>query len=103
MNLTSYLDESGTHAGSPAIYVAGSLATAARWRKFELGLAALKRNYNFSVFHATEFKHRSGQFAKWSPEKCVALLHELTDLAGDLNHNLITTVAKDAHSDEVGR
>jgi hypothetical protein len=75
--------------------VAGSRfpGSAVQWRRFETALGALKKKYGFRVFHATEFKGRSGHFAGWSPQKCIALIHELSDLtANGLMHGAVLSV-----------
>jgi Protein of unknown function (DUF3800) len=91
--LTSYFDESGTHAGSPLTVMAGVMGTAAQWGRFQMALDKLKNRYGFRIFHATEFKARSGQFAGWSPQKCVALIGELADLTGNsLMHGAVLSV-----------
>lgn len=91
--LTSYFDESGTHAGSPITVMAGVMGTAAQWGRFQIALDRLKRRFGFRVFHANEFKARTGEFSGWSPEKCIALIGELSDLTGDkLMHGAVLTV-----------
>ena len=67
--LTAFLDEAGTHAGSPITVMAGVLGTANQWRRFEAELTKLKSRYGFEVFHTKQFKARSGEFRDWSAEK----------------------------------
>jgi len=80
MILTAYFDESGTHDESPITVVAGVLGNAAQWRKFEVNLQAIQRKYNFRIFHAKEFRARSGEFRGWQPSKCVSLAMEMAEL-----------------------
>ena len=74
MILRSYLDESGTHDGSPVTVVSGIIGTAQQWSHFEHSIARLKRKYGFKIFHAKDFKSRSGEFRGWSHAKCDELL-----------------------------
>ena len=75
--LTAYFDESGTHDGSPATVMAGVLGDVSQWGQFRTNLAVLKLRHGFNRFHTVEFKQRKGQFAGWSPERCVALASDL--------------------------
>jgi hypothetical protein len=81
--LTAYLDESGTHGGSPVTIMAGALGNQAQWGKFRREFALLKMSYGFNHFHAKEFKSRSGQFAGWSPERQIKLILDLQNLIGN--------------------
>jgi hypothetical protein len=75
--LTAYFDESGTHAGSPATILSGIMGTANQWARFQIEMDKIKRRYGFMVFHAKEFRARSGKFSGWRPEKSAALLREM--------------------------
>jgi hypothetical protein len=44
---TAYLDESGTHGGSPITVMGGVLARAEQWRGFEKKFAAVQSQYGF--------------------------------------------------------
>jgi hypothetical protein len=46
---TAYLDESGTHDGSPLTVMGGVLARAEQWRDFEKKFAAVQSEYGFRV------------------------------------------------------
>jgi hypothetical protein len=83
--LTSYYDEAGTHGGSPVTVMAGVMATANQWHRFETTAARLKRNYGFTVFHSKEFKNRSGAFRGWSIQKQLSLISELGEAANEKN------------------
>jgi len=78
--LTAYLDESGTHGASPVTVMAGVMANAAQWARFEAEFAALKNKYGFRIFHTKKFKRRLGDFKGWDVFKQLALMLELAKL-----------------------
>ena len=78
--LTSYFDESGTHAGSPATVMAGVMGNVAQWNRFERGIATLKWKHGFRILHTKDFKQRTGEFSGWSPERCLRLIDEMADI-----------------------
>jgi hypothetical protein len=75
--LTAYFDESGTHAGSPATVLSGIMGTANQWAYFQSEMNKIKERHGFTVFHAKEFRARSGEFRRWPPPKAAALLQEM--------------------------
>lgn len=77
MILTAYLDESGTHGGSPTTVMSGVMAHAKQWARFQVELDKLKRKFGFTVFHAKEFRNTKGEFHGWPPEQYPALLHDM--------------------------
>jgi Protein of unknown function (DUF3800) len=78
--LTAYFDESGTHGGSPITVMAAAMANVEQWAKYRRDLAHVKMRHGFNVFHAKEFKQRTGRFAGWSRERCYALTQDLSSL-----------------------
>ena len=80
---TGYLDESGTHGGSPVTVMGGLLARAQQWKKFEAGFAKAQKEYGFNVFHTKKFKRRDGDFKGWTSEQGVALINTLGHLMDD--------------------
>jgi hypothetical protein len=80
MQFTIYLDESDTHGAAPNIIMGGFLGHAYQWSRFEKKLAAIQAQYGFRVFHATEFAAKTGEFRGWIDDKCLALVHDLTEL-----------------------
>jgi Protein of unknown function (DUF3800) len=81
--LTAYLDESGTHTGSPVTVVGGVLANARQWSNFEKRFRAAKKKHGFDVFRTKNFKDRSGKFSGWSNAERVALIDDLSVIATD--------------------
>ncbi len=59
---TAYLDESGTHDGSPITIMAGVLGRADQWKKFQAKFDAVKARHGFEIFHTKKFKSRTGDF-----------------------------------------
>jgi hypothetical protein len=80
---TAYFDESGAHRDSPVLVLAAQLGTARQWELFERRLRALQREFGFTIFHAKEFKTKSGDFRGWSDIKRYKLLSAMTELVRD--------------------
>ncbi len=78
---TGYLDESGTHDGSPLTVMGGVLARAEQWRDFERKFAALQKRYGFRVWHTKKFKKKAGDFKGWTDEKCSDLYWSMGDIS----------------------
>jgi hypothetical protein len=68
--LTAYLDESGTHDGSPVTVMGGMLANARQWEAFEKGFSKLKAVHGFQIFHTKKFKKKDGDFRGWTTDQC---------------------------------
>lgn len=96
MILTAYLDESGTHDDSPVTVMAGILANAAQWARFEEAFSALQKAYGFRVFHTKKFKRRTGDFKGWNPHKQVALMLDLAKLTEGAFAESVTFVLDNA-------
>ena len=80
MILTAYLDESGTHEGSPVTVMAGILANARQWETFESEFRRIKSRHGFRVFHTKKFKKKEGDFRGWSTRRCLALMSDLAPI-----------------------
>jgi hypothetical protein len=77
---TAYFDETDTHGPAPTVILAAFLGHAFQWRRFEKKLAKIQARENFSIFHAKEFKSRTGDFRGWSNTQQTRLIAKLTDL-----------------------
>jgi hypothetical protein len=77
---TAYLDESGTHGPNPTVIMAGYVGHAYQWRQFEKKLGRLQARDGFKIFHAKDFKAKTGEFSGWPDEKCQRLVNDLTAL-----------------------
>src|SRR5262249_27170242 len=77
---TAYLDESGTHGGSPSIVMGGLLARAEQWERWEKGFARLQSKHGFHVWHPKKFRQRKGDFKDWTIEERSTLYWDLAHL-----------------------
>jgi hypothetical protein len=80
---TTYFHESDTHGPSPTVIMACFLGQARQWELFGRRLRFLQKRDGFTVFHATEFRNKTGEFAGWSNTKCMQLVNDLTELVRD--------------------
>jgi hypothetical protein len=80
---TAYFDEADTHGPAPTIIMAGFLGSVPQWEMFGRRLRGLQRRDGFSIFHANEFKAKTGEFAGWGDTKCMKLVNDLTELVRD--------------------
>jgi hypothetical protein len=95
---TAYFDEADTHGPAPTVILAGFLGHAYQWRRFETKLGRIQSRYGFRVFHAKDFKAKSGDFAGWSDYKCRDLIADLTDLVGqNLTEGLTVALERDRY------
>jgi len=99
--VTAYLDESGTHDGSPVMVMAAVMGTAAQWGRYQTGLDRLRKMYGFKIFHAKEVRSGRGEFAGWSREKRLALIGGMTDLCAQTTmHALVFSVRRSEYQAE---
>ena len=77
-----YLDESGTHDGSPWCIVAGHIGAAADWGQFTDDWNAILNRPEFGgvVFHAADMWAGHGAFEGWTRFKCFSLALHLARL-----------------------
>jgi hypothetical protein len=80
---TAYFDEADTHGSAPTVIMASLLGTEREWELFGRRLHCFQHRDGFTIFHATEFKNKTGEFAGWSDTKCMDLVHDLTVLVRD--------------------
>jgi hypothetical protein len=98
---TAYFDEANTHGLSPTVIMAAFLGNARQWELFGRRLRALQRRDGFRIFHATEFRRRSGEFSGWSEQKCMRLVHDLTALVRDqLTEGVTVHLERDRYVNE---
>lgn len=83
MVTTGYFDESGTHADSPIVTVAGFIASAEQWAAYERELTALNLEYGVKVFHAKDLRGRKGDFKNWLTRRRATYNSRFLKLADD--------------------
>jgi hypothetical protein len=77
MIFIGYFDESGTHAGSDAMAIAGYISTKERWCGFDVEWKAALKDYGLDFFHMTDFAAGAGPYQSWSPDEKAARLEHL--------------------------
>lgn len=101
MIFTAYLDESGTHDGSNATIMGGFMGAFPEEVILGRRLRALQYHYGFTIFHATEFKNRKGEFQGWSDERGLALIQDMTDMVATSRSSIvIATLPNDRYRAE---
>jgi hypothetical protein len=97
----AYFDESGTHDGSPAVVVAGWLASANQWAHFSADWLRELRAFRLypPVFHMTDFESRRQAFATWSNPERIRRLQRLQKIIRRRTRKAIAVaVAVDAYA-----
>ena len=67
--LHAYFDDSGTHAGSEAVTVAGYISTVEQWDMFTREWAAVLAEWGLGCFHMTDFANKVGKYREWSDQE----------------------------------
>jgi len=80
LTLTAYLDESGTHAGSEAIAMAGYMSTTQLWAGFEGEWAKALKAYGLDRFHMTDFAVGAGPYRTWGRQKSEYRFKKLVEI-----------------------
>jgi hypothetical protein len=83
MILTAYLDESGTHTESPLSLMAGFIADARQWRKFEKRTGKLFQRYGINVFHAIDLRRGHKDFRGWSVDRKIKFMDEFQHIGNE--------------------
>jgi hypothetical protein len=100
MILTAYMDESGTHGTSPVSIMAGYVADARQWHKFEKRTAKLFRRYSVDVCHAIDLKRGDGAFRGWPVDKKITFIDELGHIKNETIELGLVCVLKNADYQE---
>ncbi len=61
-----YFDESGVHADSDTVAVAGFFSTVERWREFESEWTVALSDFDLDFFHMTDFAMQVRSYADWT-------------------------------------
>lgn len=63
--LAAYLDDSGTHQGSPIVVVAGAIASVSQWARLSKQWKKQLDCWNLPFFHTTDFVSGYGHYKGW--------------------------------------
>lgn len=66
---TAYFDASGKKDSHPSVTVAGSVASARKWERFEVAWNAVLKKHHVKEFHATDFASSEGEYKGWKGDK----------------------------------
>ncbi len=80
LELTAYLDESGTHSGSEAVAVAGFLSTAPKWVEFAAQWQMALNDFGLDYFHMNKFANMVAPYDTWSEQERRARLSRLLNI-----------------------
>lgn len=61
-----YMDESGTHGGSPFVVVGAYLAQPKAWKAFTVEWNAKKKPDGIKIYHAVDCANQRNEFADWT-------------------------------------
>jgi hypothetical protein len=79
----AYFDESGTHAASPVLVVAGYLSPVEQWSHFEREWRELLDEFRVAnPFHMTDFENRWRQFQGWDDSARHRCIDRITGILG---------------------
>ena len=82
MILTSHLDASGTHGGDVTI-MAGFLAEARQWRKFQKRTIKLFARFRVDIFHTIDVKRSDKDFEGWTVDRKIGSLDEFQHIINE--------------------
>lgn len=75
-----YVDESGTHAGSPMLGIGGYVFLKSKARRFSREWSAALRRENVPYFHMTDCANGQGIYRQWTKDRRIAHEKELIEL-----------------------
>jgi hypothetical protein len=67
--LRAYFDESGTHAGSPAVVVGGYMSNDDQWGRFDVEWAKILSDEGLLAFRMTDCENSRGEFVGWDKDR----------------------------------
>jgi Protein of unknown function (DUF3800) len=85
--LECYFDESGSHAGSPVLCVAGYLFERESCKALDLAWAQVLAQYKLPFFHMTACAHNQRPFDQLSRDECIESEKKMIELIN--NHALL--------------
>lgn len=87
MIYSAYFDESGTHSDAVMSVVAGFVANARQWRKYDKRTSQLFARYGVNVFHAIDVRRGHGDFKGWTVDRKIEFLDEFQHIINDTLEN----------------
>jgi len=72
--LTAYFDDSGTSPSNQVAAVAGYVASAAQWEKFNIEWKRLLSEFGVKAMHRSDLECFEGEFLGWTPAKRTELM-----------------------------
>ena len=84
--LAAYVDESGTHAGSPSVVLAVCVSPVDQWIRFEREWAELLAEHGLSFFHMTDCKNGRGEYIGWDQERKRRAIRRAMSIVGLRTH-----------------
>ncbi len=100
MLFTAYIDEADTHGPSPTIIMSAFMGRPYQWRRFDRKLAVLRASYDFTHFHAKDFKARRREFEGWSDYKCNRLINDFIPLLEGLTQGMSVSLDRARYESE---
>lgn len=95
MGFVVYLDESGTHAGSPISAMAGFVGDARQWRKFEKRAGNLFKRFGVSVFHAIDVRRGHKDFDGWTVDRKIEFQDEFQHIINETLESGVVAFIRD--------
>lgn len=75
-----YFDESGTHAGSPIVCVAGLIATDRQWKEHEREWLDVLKEAGITFFHMAKFESRYEEYKDWDNDRRIKIQTRFIDI-----------------------
>jgi hypothetical protein len=103
MVISGYLDESGTHKGAILSVMAGFVADARQWRKFEKRASKLFKRFRVDVFHTIDVRRTDKDFEGWSVDRKIEFLDEFQHIINEtLEHGVSAVLREDDYDYYLG-
>jgi hypothetical protein len=72
----AYIDEAGTHAGSPLTTMGGYVARLGQWQHFDRKWLRLMKRYGLTHIHVIDILNGKNEFSGWTQERALQLWRE---------------------------
>jgi hypothetical protein len=95
MILTGYLDESGTHRGASVSVMAGFVADARQWGKFEKRAGKLFKRFRVDIFHTIDVRRTDKDFEGWSVDRKIKFLDEFQHIINETLEHGVAAILRD--------